>query len=292
MPEERRRRTERLFLRYPVRVEGTDALGKVFGETTHTIVVNRHGGRILLKALVTPGQSVTIAHVTSGRSAEFRVVGLAAPPTSSGGEWGVECRDEELNFWGISFPPMDESMASSSVLWECPGCLAVALTGITMVEYDLLESTGSLLTQCWTCMAETQWTSALNPARVPQPVSAPVAEAAAASTGGPLAGPPVPTLSAPAPMIRTERRAAHRVSLRLPIRVRSAQDMTELTKSENVSKCGFAFTSDKIFEPGETLLVTCPYTPSGENIEVRGRVVRREEVAGTGRYLYGVEYQK
>jgi hypothetical protein len=47
-----------------------------------------------------------------------------------------------------------------------------------------------------------------------------------------------------------------------------------------------------LFEVDELLEVTCPYNPAGGNIEVSGRVVRREEVSGTGRYLYGIEFQR
>jgi len=68
--------------------------------------------------------------------------------------------------------------------------------------------------------------------------------------------------------------------------------VTEFTKSENVSKGGLAFTTDKLFELGEALQITCPYNPTGDNIEVRSRIVRREEVASAGRYLYGVEYER
>ncbi len=281
MPEERRRRTERLFLSYAIRVDGMNADGKRFSETTRTIVVNRHGARILLKNPVTAGQTVQITHVHSDRAAEFRVVGLAASRTEQGGEWGVECRDEKKNLWGINFPPMDETAASSSVLLECRKCREVTLTPITMVDYDLLESTDLLTKECNTCKELTSWEYARTPAGVPEPAqAATLAVPATAPAATPAAGPAV------------ERRASHRVSLRLPIRVRGPQDLTDLTKSENVSKGGLAFTSGKVFEPGETLLVTCPYNPTGDNIEVRGRVVRRVEVAGTGRYLYGVEYLK
>lgn len=286
MPEQRRRRTERLFLRYPIRVEGFDSGGKRFDEATYTIVVNRHGARVLLKAQLIPGQTVKITLAISGRAADFRVVGLAGPAGDAGGEWGVECRDESMNFWGINFPPMDESAASSSVLLECGKCHEVSLTVFSMVDYDLLETSGSLLRNCNTCKAETSWIYARNPTRVPER-SAPPAPAAPEAVTAPDV--PVPVVPAPGGA-GAELRKSHRVSLRLPIRVRGSKDLADLTKSENVSKGGLAFTSDKLFEVNEILHITCPYNPSGGNIEVPGRVVRREEVAGTGRYLYGVGY--
>lgn len=288
MPIERRRRTERLFLRYPVRVEGFDSTGRNFGEITHTIVVNRHGGRVLVKAALTPGQTVQVTQVVSGRVADFRVVGLAGSPGTDGGEWGVECRDEGTNFWGITFPPMDESSASSSVLLECEQCHEVALVVFSMVEYDLLENSGRLPRNCTHCRVETPWIYSRNPTRIPEPPIPSETEAPAA-TPAPVASSPALPVPVVAP---AERRTSPRVSLRLPLRVRNSKEVTDLTKSENVSKGGVAFTSDKMFEIEERLKITCPYNATGDNIEIPGRVVRREEVAGTGRFLYGVEYQK
>ena len=65
-----------------------------------------------------------------------------------------------------------------------------------------------------------------------------------------------------------------------------------MAKSENISKGGLAFMSDKNYEIGEGLQVTCPYDPAGHNIEVRARVVRRREMKGSGRTVYGVRYEK
>ncbi len=288
MANERRRRTERLFLRYPIRVAGFDSGGARFEETSHTIVVNRHGGRVLLRAQLTPGQTVRITHAVTGRDADFRVVGLAGLPGQDGGEWGVECRDEGVNFWGITFPPMDESLGSSSVLLECSKCHDVALTVFSMVEYDLLENSGALPRMCNSCRTETTWGYAMNPTHSVEP-AAPLAEAPPSPQAS---AEPVEVETSTAVAVLPERRRSPRVSLRLPIRLQNEKDLTDLTKSENLSKVGVAFTSDKVFEVGEILQVVCPFNPHGDNIAVSGRVVRREEVTGTGRYIYGIEYQK
>jgi len=63
-----------------------------------------------------------------------------------------------------------------------------------------------------------------------------------------------------------------------------------LTKSENVSKSGVAFSASKRFEVSEALQIICPYNP-GENLEVRSRVRRRCGGAGGERYLYGAQYE-
>ncbi|MBZ5563787.1 MAG: hypothetical protein LAP13_15360 [Acidobacteriia bacterium] len=39
-------------------------------------------------------------------------------------------------------------------------------------------------------------------------------------------------------------------------------------------------------------LVICPYDKAAANIEVRSTVVRRREMQGTNRSVYGVRYEK
>jgi hypothetical protein len=281
MSEERRRRSERLFLTFAIRVEGTDPGGERFTEATRTVVVNRHGARIHLKRAVAVGQVLKITQVNSGRGADFRVVGLTSPRTDQGGEWGVECLDDKRSLWGIDFPPLDESSAASSVLLECRRCHSVSLVNITTVDYDILESAGAVSRECKTCTQSTPWSYCRNPGAAPATEAAPPVAAAAPPPGADRAA------TRPA-----EQRVTARVSLRLPIRVRSWEGVMEFTKSENVSKGGLAFATDKVFEVGEALQITCPFNPAGNNIEVRARVVRRTELSSGGRYLYGVEYER
>ena len=87
-------------------------------------------------------------------------------------------------------------------------------------------------------------------------------------------------------------RAHNRVALQLPIRVRSFYGTEEFTRTENVSRGGLCFITDRNYEVGEVILVTCPFEKSGHNIEVRGQVVRRREMQGTGRKIYGVSYER
>ena len=37
-------------------------------------------------------------------------------------------------------------------------------------------------------------------------------------------------------------------------------------------------------------MVVCPYDPSASNIEVRARIVRRQDIPHTNRRIYGVRY--
>ena len=82
------------------------------------------------------------------------------------------------------------------------------------------------------------------------------------------------------------------MALQLPIRVSGFYGTEEFTRSENVSRGGVCFVTDRNYEVGEILLVTCPFEKNGHNIEVRGQVVRRREMQDGGRKIYGVSYER
>ena len=62
--EVERRRSERLLITVPIRVEGMDRNGEKFSEETRTLVINRQGARIYLKRMVSAG--ATVAHYHHG----------------------------------------------------------------------------------------------------------------------------------------------------------------------------------------------------------------------------------
>lgn len=271
-----RRRSERLLLTFPIKVEGADPKGNRFSETTRTLIINRHGARIQLKRPVATGQTLHIINLMANREADFRVVGPTQPFNDQGGEWGVECRDETPNIWGIDFPPAEENEMPCSALLECRKCRQVVLTRMSLVELDVLTSAGLLTKDCRACEQATSWGYVQKSIGIPVP-----------ATDGDASVNEV--LEAPRPTV--ERRVSQRVSLRLPIRVRSYQGTEEFTKSENVSKGGVAFISDNRYELGEALQITCPYNPGGQNIELRAHVVRRSG-APASRFIYGVQYDR
>ena len=273
--EPSRRRSERLLLTFPIRVEGADTKGANFSETTRTLVVNRHGARILLAQFVPLGQTLRIVNLAGNRQADFRVVGPTQPASRQGGEWGVELLDAKKNIWGIEFPPLENSELPCSALLECRVCQTVELTNLSLVELDVLSSSGLLNKPCAKCGDDTSWGY---PHQSVGGMGPPDSKTAAGEGAGGAS-----TLK--------ERRVTARVSLRLPIRIRNWYGTEEFTKSENLSKGGLAFISEKRYEIGEAIQVTCPYNPGADNIESRARVVRRSEMQGTGRWVYGVRYE-
>jgi len=269
-----RRHSERLLLTVPIRVEGVDREGGKFSEETRTLVINREGARIYLKRPVQPGVTLEVTTHAGHRSAKFRVVGPTQPKTGEGGEWGIACVDAGANIWGIEFPPSEWEEGMCMALIECKRCHATKLSPLSLVEHEVLGLSGLLVRPCEACGRSTSWgfselPSAASTITLPDDSPADNSDGSGAPT-----------------------RIHNRVALQLPIRVRNYYGTEEFLKSENVSRSGLCFVSDKNYEGGEILLITCPYEREGDNIELRARVVRRQDRPGSGRKIYGVCYER
>ncbi|MBZ5565702.1 MAG: PilZ domain-containing protein, partial [Acidobacteriia bacterium] len=235
-----RRRSDRILLTIPIIVEGLGPDGKEFSETTRTLVINRQGARIQLSHRVSPGTLLRIKLVSANRQAEFRVIGPTRPLSYQGGEWGVECVDKAVNLWGIGFPPSPEKEAQASALLECRDCHSVNLTRLTLMENEVLTESGLLTKECKRCGRLTSWGYTEQSVGVPVP--------------GQEAEPSINEV-VDSQAVGANRRAHRRVALKLPVRLRSFYGTEELAQTENVSKGGLCFISDKTYQIGEVLLV-------------------------------------
>jgi len=269
-----RRRSERLLLTIPIQVEGEEGAGTKFSESTRTLVINREGARIYLKHAVVPGAIVAVSTQVGKRSARFRIVGPTQPKTQEGGEWGVECLDPKTNLWGIEFPPPDWEPGMCNALIECKRCHAKKLSSLSLVEHEVLGISGLLTRSCEECGQSTSWG---------------YSEIPTSASGLPSSD---QTSAESLPASGSVHRSHGRVALQMPIRVRNYYGIEEFLRSENVSRGGLCYLSDKSYEIGEIVLVTCPYEGGGENIEIRARIVRRQERPGSGRCIYGVCYER
>jgi len=274
--EVERRRSERLLITIPIRVEGVDRAGDKFSEETRTLVINREGARICLQRAISTGAVLGITAMVSRRSAKFRVVGPTQPQSAEGGEWGVECLESNCNFWGVGFPPPSLGEGLCAALLECRRCHAVELTHLSLVEHEVLGTSGLLVKNCKVCSRLTSWGYKEPSMIVPGDGGAPFPSPES------LAEPPA----------GSDRRLHNRVAVQLPIRVRSFRGTEEYTRTENVSSGGVCFVTDMTYEVGEVILITCPFETGGHNIEVRGQVVRCRPMQGAGSKIYGICYER
>ncbi len=108
-----KRRSHRLLLQIPLRVRGRNIQKFLFNEETHTLVVNAHGGLILLEAIVRLGDPITLMNKTNGAQAQALIVFLG-PSRDAKREVGFEFRKPVPKFWGVAFPPSDWTASGST----------------------------------------------------------------------------------------------------------------------------------------------------------------------------------
>lgn len=260
------------MLSVPLRVEGTDARGEPFEAEGRTVFLNRHGARIHTRAALRGGQTIRLTNLTNRRSGDFRVIGPTAPRSESGGEWGVEAANPQTDLWGIRFPPPTESPPRA--LLACRVCQGMKLEPLSLVEVEVLETAGIFTRSCEDCGKPTPW----GYAEKHLTIAAPPAEDAMIAEGRRVATIP-------------DQRLRRRVALQLPVLIRDYYGGVEIAQTENVSKSGLCFSSEKTYQVGQGVMIICPYDPATSNpIEISAHIVRRELLEGSRRNVYGVRY--
>jgi hypothetical protein len=285
MSETERRGTERLLLAVPIRIIafGSNEVG--FTEDTHTVELNRAGARIALKHRVASGDILRIVNLETFAEADFRVVGPTRLDSGEVAEWAVECAEPGRNIWGIEFAaPVAAQSSQASALLLCQGCGKEAMSVLTLMDVEILDSTGALQRLCDQCGQFSSWTYA-DVERRPQPP--PPTEPAVSP---PPAEPAVILLQAQEPRGGIERRAHKRLPLKLPVVVRTLKGEQEFAKTENISKGGLAVCLSLKLAMGEIVKVVCPYTEGGQYLEQRAEVRRRVTFFEGARWLYGMRY--
>jgi hypothetical protein len=266
------RRSDRILMTIPILVAGFDATGGEFSEQTQTLVVNRDGARIALKHPAAGDDIIHIVNLDTMREADFRLVGRVTGPEAEVPEWGVECLSEDVNIWGIEYvvraAPEDWSIHA---LLECRACGNRFFWPITVVELDVLRSSGIIQNHCEPCGQPTYWMFA-DPSRR-------VREFAATE---PVTPPPPPA--------RPERRTARRWVVKLPVLVRSSKGVEEIAKTENASAFAFAAYLTMDLMLGEIVTVVCPYTSGGNNLERQAELRRRVPTSPGSKALYAFRY--
>jgi hypothetical protein len=278
MDEQPHRRTTRTLLRIPIEVSGTTPTGQAFQEETFTITVDGHGAQIVLKNPAKPGDRLTVTNLWSGKTCAFRLVRRVGNSPSETAEWGIECLQPEKNFWGIYFPgappPLPAETEIIEGLLECQRCGSVELAQLTLEQYKTLGQQLLLERECVHCEAPTKWGYSY------------------VDTKDEFRGEPTPA-SWPAPSTgRIEKRQARRLLIKLPVRIRREKGREEIAGTENVSKMGVCFVSEARMNIGDVVRLVFGTTGLAGRTEIPARVVRRQELQGTNRVIYGVRLEK
>jgi hypothetical protein len=245
-----------------------DAMGQGFVEESRTLLLSRHGAKILLRHMLVPEQEISIRYLATTKEADVRVVGQIGGG-SEGQYYGVEFLDPNINLWDIEFPPLSESeKAVARVLIECVRCHTRVLSYLNEFEAEVFEANQILSRSCARCTDMSLWKLAT--------VEAPSAQV---------------TLPLPDPGKRTQNeRKEVRVGLHMKACIRTAHSGEEIVVTENVSRGGFSFKSRQRYGEGNVVEVSVPYSPGGANIFSPARIEYPEEEQAEGPTSYGVAY--
>jgi PilZ domain len=252
------RRSERVTVELPVEVSGTDLNTGFFTEKSRTIQVSRHGAKIALRHSLAPHEEISLRCVETGQEVEARIIGMLGK-APRGHFYGVAFLNEDVNVWGINFPPPSEGepAAGRSVL-ECTHCRLREIVHLDPFEVEVLEANESLNRMCPRCGDLTNWKKSF------------FAE-----------GPP----KAP----HQERGREPRRPLRIQACVNSREFGMDVVMTRDISRGGLCFESRKNYIPGWHVEVALPFTERGGNIFLAARIARVQP--GTkGFKQYGVAY--
>jgi PilZ domain len=188
------RSSGRIPKQIPILLIGSDLNGKVFSESTTTVLLSLHGAGILSRHKLSPEQELILRWPQRNKETDIRVVGHLGEQSGCH-TYGVAFFDQALNFWEIDFPPMTEFETQLGVIsLVCSSCGALEKIDDASVEADVCATNDSVLRSCKRCGAATLWKPASGAIAAPQqPVPAASAQLPLFSAS---AAPPPP---APAP---------------------------------------------------------------------------------------------
>lgn len=272
------RRTERVLIQIPIEVKGNDAEGRPFRETTRTVVLNRDGARIALRSVPRIGARLTITNLQNKTTCPFRAVSRVQKTIGLEPEWGVECLDPKADFWGILFPQKTSGQTPAEmvdVLLECTVCRTRELAQLPLTSYRKLVAKSLLSLKCPHCDDSTDFRLCF------------IEE----EEGGAIGAPAKKEKTRLRPSGK-ERRRAKRLTAKLPLRLRTAGGIEEITRTENISTTGVCFYSKLPIMTGEAIRLTVGYAQGSPENELPAKVVWGRAVGGNEQFLYGAELEK
>jgi hypothetical protein len=96
------RRSQRVFHRMKLQALGRSQVGKKFREVCETLVVNAHGGLLILRNEVNNDEMLVLVNPETQEELECRIV-FTGESGSKGIRVGVEFLTPAPHFWGIDF---------------------------------------------------------------------------------------------------------------------------------------------------------------------------------------------
>ena len=252
-----RRRSDRVQLRIPVRVIRTERDSKDWEETARTEVVSRHGGSLVLRHTLAPGNTLILS--LRGDRQAVRVVGQVGI-CDEGHIYGVAFLAEAKSFWGISFPESEPDCGMGTILGYCGTCFRQEVLHLNEIEMMVHESNQFITRWCAYCNADCFWypsQQGQDPASIER----------------------ISTADAAMEYLPFPRGANDRKHPRLNFRntqacIHRPDHQKDVVKVLDLSRGGVRFLSFVDYAPGSWVQVAVPYMEAAGNVFVPARVIR------------------
>lgn len=99
-----RRRSQRVLIRLPVRLNGTTRKGQPVSARGEAVVISSNGALLKMDSDFRPGSEVEVENSATQQIARYRVVWASDQPTDGRWEVGLESSGSGPNIWGVEFP--------------------------------------------------------------------------------------------------------------------------------------------------------------------------------------------
>lgn len=247
------RRSERVFLKLPIRISSAAERGEAFLGEGQTINVSHDGASIMMDRDLSVGQTIKVRRVGVNKEAEARVVAYYKDHLSNSRVFGITLTENKINLWDIVFPAAaDLDNAVLRALLRCVACGRLEVAYLNEFESDLFLNHHSVARLCGQCGGWTTWIR-------------PYGYVPASPEGDDESG----VLDSETQNHRShERLRAETVGC-----VRNPALGNDVVLVSNVGRDGVSFFSPNQYPDGATIEMAIPYTSKAPNIFSLVRIV-------------------
>ena len=246
--------SERVAIRFPIVVWGTDLMGKDFNEEGRTDSITRNGATIVVKRLLGPHDVIRVLRHGSQKEAVARIVGQTGI-LPEGNVYGINVQDPNFELWGIRFPPPgDNKRAVSRVLLQCRSCKAREVVYLDEIEAEVFETNNWLSRNCSQCSDWTRWFLAAKEVKPGEDMVVPAHD----------------KTKAPEPGV--DKRKHRRLKMQTNGCIREPGVEENVVAVVDVSRGGVKFRTPKKYAVHKWVEIAVPYTRGAANIFVPARI--------------------
>jgi hypothetical protein len=256
-----KRRSDRVLIAIPIDLSATDIHGVRFTEACFTEMVSLHGASVALPRRASTEHPITLHRRSLDLQVQARVLGqLGIRPGFH--LYGIAFTEDAPSFWGIAFPPVDESDQSlARTLLMCSECGKGLIFTLNEIEYRVFDANQRLSFGCETCGRNVVWT--------------PVPNKPGAAESRSLPG-------------RQNRRHT-RTKMKAMACIQDSNRGDDIVEVLDISRGGVSFRGSRSYQVNSWIQFAVPYTPGAANIFVSGRIAWRKDVVDD-KYEHGVQY--